>query len=154
MLNDMPDSPDTFDALLRSLVGRTHEFEQVQLRGDQATELIPSLTGSQVDDLLLDAEHQGLVVGKRTNYGAQQTWSQLRLTVHGLRWLGEWPPPGLEHHSGPWDDGYFGASAKPVLINLRDDPPRHNFENAPVWGMPDEKWVRGGVRCWPSSRPT
>jgi hypothetical protein len=142
MLTNMTDSPDTFDDLLRSLVGRAYNFEQVQLEGNKPTELAPSLTGAEVDDLLLDAEHQGLVVGNRTNYGDTQNWSQLRLTVGGLRWLGEWPPPGLEHHDGPWDDGHYGAVVKPVLADLRDHPPRHGLVIAPVWGMPEEKWER------------
>jgi hypothetical protein len=59
-----------------------------------------------------------------------------------LRWLGEWPPPGLEHHSGPWDDGHYGTVVKPVLVDLRDQPPRHGLEIAPVWDMAEEKWER------------
>lgn len=59
-----------------------------------------------------------------------------------MRWLGEWPPPGLEHHDGPWDDGHYGKIVKPVLVGLRDHPPRHGLEIAPVWGMPEEKWER------------
>jgi hypothetical protein len=65
----MTDSPDAIDDLLRLLVGRAYNFEQVQLEGDTPAELAPSLTGAQADGLLLDAEHQGLIVGNRTDYG-------------------------------------------------------------------------------------
>lgn len=73
MLTTMTTSSDDFDDALRSLIGRAYNFEQVQLEGGAPAELTPPLTGSQVDDLLLDAEHQGLVVGNRTTTAIRRT---------------------------------------------------------------------------------
>jgi len=130
------------EGVLARLVGRAHEFEPVTLVEGEPSDLFSGLAGEEANELLRDAQHEQLIEGERIDYGDRQLWSQLRLTVHGLRWLGEWPPPGLEPQLGPWEDGYYGRVARPLLIELRDRPPHDDCVVAPVWGVPDEEWER------------
>lgn len=74
--------------------------------------------GFEPAEALREADSQGLVRGQRHEYGHGAIWTGFEVTLTGLVWLGEWPRQGREHHSGTWDDGYWGALALPVLRRL------------------------------------
>jgi hypothetical protein len=89
---------------------------------------IADTTGRQVDDVLLEAHHRGLLHGDRgEGDGSVAWWSSVSLTVAGLQSLGQWPPSDREWARGLWDEGYWGARARPLLAELRDNPPAHGY---------------------------
>ena len=113
----------------------------ISLSFDGPGELIDGVTGRVVDDVLLEASAKGLIAGDRgEGDGSIVFWSRLALTVEGLRWLGQWPPPGRESEPGGWDDGYWGKRARPLLARLRDVPLPHGFYLKPV-GRESEEWA-------------
>jgi hypothetical protein len=101
------------------------------------------LTTDEVDRLLQEGQHQGLLGGERRE-GAGSTcwWSQVRLTVGGLRRLGQWPPVGGEHLPGPWEDGLWATVDRRVLSELATSPPHHGMLFAPVFGDGIDQWKR------------
>jgi hypothetical protein len=94
---------------------------------DQHVEWADAL-GHEVDDALLEAEASGLLRGsRREGDGSAAWWSFVRLTVEGLRELGEWPPAEREWVAGPWDHAYWGERARPLLQRLHEHPPPGGF---------------------------
>jgi hypothetical protein len=63
----------------------------------------------------------------------------VRLTVDGMRWLGQWPPAGREWEPGGWDTKFWGTRARPLLVRLRETPPQHGFYFKPI-GEGSEQW--------------
>jgi|AntDryMetagUQ889_1029465.scaffolds.fasta_scaffold18157_2 hypothetical protein len=61
-------------------------------------------------------------------------WSNICLTVDGLRRLGEWPPAGGEHLPGPWDNGVWGERDRSLLDELATSPPHADFLHGPEGG--------------------
>ena len=117
---------------LSALVERDSR-QTIELDFDAAADLVPDATGRAVDDVLLEAERRGWIVGQRDEGdGSIAWWSTLRLTVDGLRGLGDWPPAGREHELGGWDDGHWGRRARPLLESLHADPPAHGFYFKPI----------------------
>jgi hypothetical protein len=115
------------DAVLTGLVDRDSRLS-FTLVFAEPSELVDGAAGREIDDVLLDAQRRGLIVGERgEGDGSAAWWSTVRLTVVGLRALGQWPPAGREWVPGLWDDGVWGARAKPLLARLRDTPPAHGF---------------------------
>lgn len=91
-----------------------------------------ALDTSQVDDLLREGLHQGVVDGQRQlGDGRSAWWSLVSLTVDGLRRLGQWPPAGGEHLPGPWDEGVWGTRDHPLLSELDASPPHADFLMGP-----------------------
>jgi hypothetical protein len=96
--------------------------------------------GREVDDALLEARASGLLEGeRREGDGSLAYWSFVHPTVAGFRELGQWPPRGREWEAGPWDDGYWGARARPLLRRLHEQPPLDGFYLKPV-EEDEEKW--------------
>jgi hypothetical protein len=126
------------DQLLAALADHLGRTEHADLRPGQPSALVASMEGEQADAALREALHRGLIDGERTDNGRRRSWRRLRITVDGLRLIGHWPPPGLEHHPGPWDEGVYGAAARPLLVGLRDNPPRHGHVSGPHLGMSDD----------------
>jgi hypothetical protein len=108
------------DALLHAVHERDDRTALCITYGETgAMEGFPTTSGRQLDDALQSAHDEGLVAGERAEGdGSIAYWFNLRLTVEGLRRLGEWPPHGREHQSGPWDDRWFGRYARPQLEAL------------------------------------
>jgi hypothetical protein len=65
---------------------------EMHLGGENAAEVLPELTDSQVDQALRRLAQHGLIVGERGETSHLVYWVHLRLTANGLRVLGEWPP--------------------------------------------------------------
>jgi hypothetical protein len=102
-------------------------------------EFVPGASDRAVDEVFLEAQAKGLIVGdRRAGDGSISCWSRVRLTVAGLRSLGQWPPPGREWEPGLWGDGYWGSMARPLLLQLRDEPPPHGFYFMPAGGTTEE----------------
>jgi hypothetical protein len=94
-----------------------------------------SLDTREVDQLLREAEHRGLLDGERAEGdGSISWWTGVDLTVAGLRQLGQWPPLGGEHLPGPWDGGRWGGLDRPLLADLAAKPPRGDFIFGPAGG--------------------
>lgn len=97
--------------------------------------------GREVHDALLESRDDGHLVGEPgEGDGSIAWWSTTRLTVEGLRVLGDWPPLGREWDQGPWDDGYWGQRARPLLKRLHDEPPYAGCYLKPI-GTPGEEWL-------------
>ncbi len=104
-------------------------------------DVAPDATGRAVDDVLLEAERKRWIVGQRDEGdGSIAWWSTPRLTVDGLRGLGDWPPAGRENEPGVWDDGHWGRRARPLLESLHAEPPAHGFYFKPV-GEETTRWL-------------
>jgi hypothetical protein len=117
---------DPAEAVLLGLVDRDPRVI-INLVFDEPSE-ISGATGRQVDEVLLEAQHRGLLKGDRgEGDGSVAWWSRVSLTVIGLRSLGLWPPFERELESGLWDAGYWGARARPLLAELHDNPPAHGY---------------------------
>lgn len=103
-----------------------------------------SISSKEVDLLLQEAEHRALLEGERgEGDGSVSWWSNVRLTVEGLRRLGEWPPAGGGRVTGPWGEGLWGRVDRPLLEELEDNPPHADFELKPVGGATPaerERW--------------
>jgi hypothetical protein len=129
-----PLATETLSALVE------HDSRQtIELDFDAAADVAPDATGRAVNDVLLEAERRGWIVGQRDEGdGSIAWWSTLRLTVDGLRGLGDWPPAGREHELGVWDDGHWGA--RPLLESLHAKPPAHGFYLTPV-GEETTRWL-------------
>lgn len=90
-----------------------------------------------------EGQHQGLLAGeRREGAGDACWWSQVSLTVDGFRRLGQWPPEGGEHLPGPWNEGVWATSDRPLLSDLERDPPHHDFLFRPAFGDSIEEWER------------
>jgi hypothetical protein len=90
-------------------------------------------SGREVDNALLEAQAEGLLTGdRRQGDGSNSRWFSTRLTVAGLRELGQWPPAGREWEDGPWDEGYWGTRARPLLQRLHEQPPLDGFYLKPT----------------------
>jgi hypothetical protein len=101
------------------------------------------LAGRDVDNALQEAHGEGLIVGDRHGTGDSAVfWSNIRLTVRGLRTLGEWPPAGSEHQRGPWHERYWGKVPRPLLEELASCPPWGGFIFGPDGGWGGEDWQR------------
>jgi len=131
-----PLATETLSALVE------HDSRQtIELDFDAAADVAPDATGRAVNDVLLEAERRGWIVGQRDEGdGSIAWWSTLRLTVDGLRGLGDWPPAGREHELGVWDDGHWGRRARPLLESLHAKPPAHGFYLTPV-GEETTRWL-------------
>jgi hypothetical protein len=127
-------------AVLAALVDRDSRA-MIELTFAEPSELVPAATGRDVDDVLLDAQRQGMLEGDRgEGDGSVAWWSRLRLTAAGLHALGQWPPVGREAEPGLWDDGYWGTRARGVLAELHEHPPHHRFYFKPI-SEPGEAWL-------------
>jgi len=131
-----PLATETLSALVE------HDSRQTtKLDFDAAADVAPDATDRAVDDVLLEAERRGWIVGQRDEGdGSIAWWSTLRVTVDGLRGLGDWPPAGREHEPGVWDDGHWGRRARPLLESLHAEPPAHGFYFKPV-GEETARWL-------------
>lgn len=108
---------------------------------DGPSGLIDGLSGRDLDDALLEGTGSGLVTGDRgEGDGSIAWWSRLRLTVAGMRTLGQWPPAGREWGRAGWDERYWGRRARPLLIRLSEDPQQHGFFFKPIGGDDEEAW--------------
>ena len=88
----------------------------------------------------LEGKGSGLTTGDRgEGDGSIACWSRLRLTVAGLRALGQWPPAGREWGRAGWDERYWGRRARPLLIRLSEEPLPHGFFFKPSGGGEDEE---------------
>jgi hypothetical protein len=126
--------------VLEALVDRDSRWE-IMLAFVEASELLPEVSGRDVDDALLEARELGLVFGDRgEGDGSVCWWSRVRLTPSALRLLGEWPPAHREWEPGGWDAGYWGQRARPLLAGLRDDPPASDFLFKPI-GEGSDEWA-------------
>jgi hypothetical protein len=88
---------------------------------DQTTQCdaLPHLLGRDLHEALLEARAGSLIVGDFSGGdGSQAIWFGVRLTIHGLRGLGEWPSEGGESLAGRWDQGVWGRRARPMLSEL------------------------------------
>lgn len=79
------------------------------------------VTATEVDAALREALNQDLIEGEAGPSDPRVPWSNPRLTVAGLRHLGQWPSPGQERLLGPWDDGYWGQRALRKLLGAEHD---------------------------------
>lgn len=126
--------------VLEALVDHDSRAEIV-LTFAEASELLPDLSGRDVDDALLEARERGVLVGDRgEGDGSVCWWSRVRLTPPGLRLLGQWPPAGRESEPGGWDTGYWGQRARPLLTHLNDAPPSHGYLFKPI-SEPSDRWL-------------
>ncbi|MEJ7787877.1 MAG: hypothetical protein WKF96_24005 [Solirubrobacteraceae bacterium] len=98
------------------------------------------LSEAEIDEAMREAVSRTLLRGDRTNYGPMVTWFDVKVTAIGLRFCAQWPPPGSEHHPGPWDEGNWGTHARPMLERVRDGGYRHDFLPGLDSGTPDEKF--------------
>jgi hypothetical protein len=131
-------SPTSVD-ILRRLIDRDSRA-LIELPFDEHIDWADA-DGRQVDEALRDALDDGLLAGERAEGdGSISWWSTTRLTVGGLRTLGEWPPPGRERDRGLWDDGYWGKRVRPLLQRLVADPPYADCYLKPL-GEPGEDWL-------------
>lgn len=114
----------TEDTLLQAILERDDGSAlEILFNETSAVAHFSAASGRELDALLQTAYREGLVAGHRAEGdGSVAYWSNLGLTVDGLRRLGEWPPAGREHHSGPWDERWFGRYARPHLVGLTDGP--------------------------------
>lgn len=114
-MNDVTD-----DALLRAI--HEHGTPSALTIGFNEVGILaafPTVSGRQLDVDLQAARDESFLAGDRAEGdGSVAYWSDLRLTVDGLQRLGEWPPAGKEHQSGPWNDRWFGRYARPLLEAL------------------------------------
>lgn len=126
----------TLRAVLQALIDRDSRLS-ITLEFDDLAELV-EVSGREVDDALLEAVGADLVEGQRSpGDGSIAWWSQLRLTVAGLRSLGQWPPASQGGRPGPWTQGTWGRSAEPLLRRLHEDPPADRFYLRGGLGDPD-----------------
>lgn len=80
--------PDMRHTVLAALVERDSRLT-LTLGFDEVSDFVPAL-GREVDDALLEAHNDELIIGDRgEGNGSVCWWSQLRLTVSGLQALGE-----------------------------------------------------------------
>jgi hypothetical protein len=101
---------------------------------------LPKITGREVDHVLQQAVHDGSAAGERQDRGDAVVWARLRLTVAGLRELGEWPPDGGEYRAGPWDQRRWGRVSRPLLRELHEDPPHDDVKLMPTGGDDPGRW--------------
>jgi len=101
---------------------------------------LPKITGREVDHVLQQAVHDGSAAGERQDRGDAVVWARLRLTVAGLRELGEWPPDGGEYRAGPWDQRRWGRVSRPLLRELHEDPPHGEVKLMPTGGDDPGGW--------------
>jgi hypothetical protein len=121
--------------LLRVLDSEPDESFELKLTEPAAWATDSSISSKEADLGLQEAQHQGLIEGQRgEGDGSISWWSNVRLTVEGLRRLGEWPPAGGEHLPGPWDKGVWGQVDRPLLVELAENPPHADFEFKPEGG--------------------
>jgi hypothetical protein len=126
-------------AVLEALVDRDSRLASA-LDFAAASELLPELSRSDVDDALVEALDDDLIVGDRSEGdGSVAGWSRVRLTARGPRLLGQWPPAGREWEPGGWDTGCWGRRARPLLQRLRDHPPSHGFLFKPIGEASDRR---------------
>lgn len=135
----------SIDDLLEALVDRDSRVG-IPLVFDDPAELLPSATGREIHEALMAARREGLV---RVNAepalgdGSIAHWTGVVVTAAGLRRLGQWPPAGEEAQPGPWNAGYWGTQARPLLKRLRDNPPRDRFYFRPLGNLdpaPEQAW--------------
>jgi hypothetical protein len=125
------------DEVLRALIDRDSRLLLTLEPAQRETwDAFPEHTGAEIDLTLRDLENLKRIEGDRRASG-YIVWSGLKPTLTGLRHLSEWPPAGEEHLSGEWDQGVWGTRDRPLLVKLRDDPPRHGFVVKGVWGQED-----------------
>ncbi len=98
------------------------------------------LSDVEIDDAMREALSRTFLQGERTDYGQMVNWFKVEVTALGLRFCGQWPTPGREHHPGPWDEGNWGNHARPVLERIRDGEYRHDFLPGLDSGTPDHKF--------------
>ncbi len=133
------------DKLLLSLLDRDPDSNfDLKLTDPIPWEGDPSITSNDVDLLLQEARHQDLIEGERgEGDGSLSWWSGVRVTIEGLRRLGQWPPAGGEHLPGPWNEGVWGRLDRPLLSELATSPPNAGFLFKPEGGdsAPErERW--------------
>ncbi len=127
--------------VLEALVDRDSRWE-IMLTFTEASELLPDLSGRDVDNALLEARELDLLFGDRgEGDGSVCWWSRVRLAPAALRLLGQWPPMGREWEPGGWDTGYWGQRARPLLVGLRDDPSAQGYYFKPI-GEGSEPWAQ------------
>lgn len=107
---------------------------------DGGDEEILGLTDQQLDEALREAKDRGLLNGERAGFARNVRWTHLVVSADGLRFAGQWPPVGREHHAGPWDDGHWGTYARPVLERIRDDKYRHQMLTGLHNASSNEEW--------------
>ena len=126
--------------VLAALIDRDSR-EMIDLTFGEEAALV-SADGRTVDDILLEALRAGLIEGDRgEGDGSAAWWSRVRLTVHGLQDLGQWPPAGREWADGLWNDRYWGNRPRPLLRRLLDDPPHGDFYFMPLGVDGDAGWL-------------
>jgi len=103
---------------------------------------LPEITGSELASVLHHAEDVGYVVADHEDRGGMELWTRVRMTIAGLRALGEWPPAGAEHRPGPWDTRRWGTVSRPLLAGLATDPPEGGVVLKPLGHDPPEEWQR------------
>jgi hypothetical protein len=74
-----------------SLPGLTAEIYDIQIRDPEPFEHVPGLDSREVDDSLRRLRSYGLIDGRAADAMQTSMWSSLRVTAHGLIYLGEWP---------------------------------------------------------------
>lgn len=135
---------EDLDPLLSSLLERDPDQNlDLELTEPVPWEGQPSLNTSEVDQLLQEAKHEGFLGGERgEGDGSISWWSGIRLTVKGLRRLGQWPPDGGEHLPGRWDEGVWGDVDRPLLLEFATNPPHDGFLFGPEGGDSAEERER------------
>jgi hypothetical protein len=74
-----------------SLPGLTGEMYDLEVGEAQPFEHVPGLDSAEVDASLRRLLSHGLVDGRVAAATQTSLWSSLRVTAHGLIYLGEWP---------------------------------------------------------------
>jgi len=100
MIRKMTQTEQLLDDALRALLARDNRMPvqlDEQLHGDQIG--MPEQSGQELDELIRDLVHRGWAEGNvadtaPTGSHFASYWSGLRVTIAGLRHLGEWPAEG------------------------------------------------------------
>ena len=103
---------------------------------------LPEVTGGELAAILHHAEDDGYVAADHEDRGGMELWTGVRLTLAGLRALGEWPPAAAEYRPGPWDGRRWGTVSRPLLADLAANPPQGGVMLKHLGGDPAEDWQR------------
>ena len=113
--------PKALDKLLLSLLDRDSNMNfDLELTDPIPWEGDPSLSSREADLLLQEGKHQGLLEGERgEGDGSMSWWSNVCLTVDGLRQFGEWLRRGENIFPAP---GTTGCGASEIALSLTSSP--------------------------------